>query len=450
MSRIIKARALASRLRRGVLRGRRLPIVIAAAGGAAGAGGVALHADGVWSVVAVAVAITSLPAVLLLLWSVELTTVSRRFAELTTDLAKLSSDVAGMVPKVDTLGTVLADESRRPWEPTLLPWQLTTLPDKPVVLLPAGDYHLPEIVELATELRRLDVQTVVACGRPHWARTAEGLSSYPDVEVLEAPTPEQLLEVAGGLVTMADWGGYRPLVVAANVAGIPTFAKVEGACDYDDADTAAVGMRFSYQTARTILCQGSNDATRLPGQDTPVVGSTRLERLWWAPPARPHKPLAVINLNFSYGVLRDARRMWLDSAVEGCERAGIPFVISLHPAEPERSLHPASVPIGVSRLLPRATVLISRFSTAPFEAMARGVPFVYHNPHGEQVDTFHEPNGAYDVSRSADQLSVALGGQLPVGGEARRRSETFFRTQVDIDDTRTAAARTAAAVIARL
>ena len=52
-----------------------------------------------------------------------------------------------------------------------------------------------------------------------------------------------------------------------------------------------------------------------------IVGSTRLERLWWAPPAIPHTDLAVINLNFTYGMLTSARDLWLETAVEGC-RAG--------------------------------------------------------------------------------------------------------------------------------
>jgi hypothetical protein len=48
--------------------------------------------------------------------------------------------------------------------------------------------------------------------------------------------------------------------------------------------------------------------------------------------------------------------------------------------------------------LTEASVLVSRFSTVPFEAMARGVPFVYHNPHGETVPTFMNPDGGNAMS----------------------------------------------------
>lgn len=337
--------------------------------------------------------------------------------------------VAGLHVRTSAMEQLLADELRRPWEPVLRPWAQVQLPDPPpVLLLPGADYHLPELIELGHALRRRGQPALLACGRPHWDRTAEGFTWYPDEVVFEAPGPDQVRDF-GAIVAMKDWAGYQPLIQAANEADVPTLAKVEGVQDYHDVDTPK--PRRPYRTARVILCQGRNDADNLPG-DTRVVGSTRLERLWLAPPARSNSPLAVINLNFTYGVLTRARSRFLSTAVEACERARIPYVVSLHPAERARTLHPAAVSIGVSRLLNRATVLISRFSTAGFEAMARGVPFVYHNPHGEEVGTFHDPAGAFEVTSSVDELAKTLMALPGDGDVVRRRAAPFFLRQVDV------------------
>ena len=173
-----------------------------------------------------------------------------------------------------------------------------------------------------------------------------------------------------------------------------------------------------------------------------IVGSTRLERLWWAPPVTPHSELAVINLNFTYGMLTSARDLWLETAVEGCERAGIPHVISVHPAEKARKPHPRASAISASRLLRHATVFISRFSTLPYEAMARGVPFVYHNPHDEAVPAFKDPMGAFPTTANASDLQEALASIDPVE-DVRSRAADFLAKQFDVDSKARSEERTA-------
>jgi hypothetical protein len=425
----------------GPLRGRRR-IAVAAAAVAAVVGVVlAVTAGTMLQVLGGALAIGALPAVLLWFIGDDVATL-RGVAPAGPEATTIERGLA----RLDVLEQVLADVTRRPWDPTLRPWALATLPEKPVVLLPGADYHLPEIVELGEELQRRGREVVVACGRPHWDRMAEGLAAYPGLDLLAAPTEAQLVATASAVVTMKDWAGYGPLIVAANEAGIPTFAKVEGVQDYHDTDVGEELARRPYRTAGTILCQGRNDAENLTGA-TRIVGSTRLERLWWAPTTRAHEDLVVINLNFTYGVLAAERMTFLRSAVEACEQAGRRYVISLHPAEKARTVHPRAVSIGVSRLLERATMLVSRFSTAGFEAMARGVPFAYHNPHGERVGTFLQPDGAYDVTDSVASLAAVLAQNVEPGQHVRDRAAAHFGAQVDLDATRSSAVRAADVVL---
>ena len=208
--------------------------------------------------------------------------------------------------------------------------------------------------------------------------------------------------------------------------------------------------RRSYRNLDLVLCQGRFDVEALNGSETAIVGSTRLERLWWAPPLPPSDPLAVINLNFVYGVRTSDRDLWLTTAIEGCERAGMPYVISVHPAERTRMGSGRMTSISASRLLPRATVLVSRFSTMPLEAMARGVPFIYHNPHGETVQTFHQPLGAFETTADAAELSAALSSTDFDPERSRAKVERFFTNVVDVDSTARSEQRGAAAIASRL
>jgi hypothetical protein len=351
-------------------------------------------------------------------------------------------------PILDLLEGVLADESRRPWNPTTLPWLATAASTKPILLVPAADYHLAEIVPLARELNRLDLPTRVAIGASPWERTRPALSAYRDLDVFELPEADAFADDVSAVFVMKDTGSLGPLVQRCRELGIPTLGKVEGAQDFWDADTP--DQRLPYRNLDLVLCQGRFDSNALDDRETAIVGSTRLERLWWAPPVAPTEPLAVINLNFVYGVRTNDRRLWLDSAIEGCETAGLPYLISLHPAEKARIDSARATSISASRLLPRATVLISRFSTMPFEAMARGVPFIYHNPHQEAVRTFADPMGAFDVTTSAAELAQSLRGLTPDAQDHRLRCQAFFSEHIDVDRARRSEQRAVDAIAKQL
>lgn len=301
-------------------------------------------------------------------------------------------------------------------------------------LMPESAYHVDELGPLA-ELARADGVDVaflvsdvrLAPVRYELQRFDLPVYTYPR----EAPPTSAVIERALGIVTMNDWGPSKELILACNDAGIPTFGKVEGVQDFFDDDVH--WERGAYTRVATVLCQGPNDVSNTAG-DRVIVGSTRLERIWHAPPVTPTAPLAVVNVNFTYGVLADARDAWVESAVAACQRAGVPFTLSAHPAERSKlpTGHVASAPIRA--LLTDASVLISRFSTVPFEAMARGVPFIYYNPHGERVPTFQTPGGAFPIARDEPSLRAALAEVADWQPGYRDRAEEFFLSQVDVGD----------------
>lgn len=331
-------------------------------------------------------------------------------------------------------------------------WMPGRMASESVVLLPSAAYHLDEILPLARELQAHDMNTHILVSSKRWNNVRVGLRKAGDIPV-STYNPEtfvghdEVVARSSAVVTMNDWGEDRQFLELAMENGVPGFAKVEGVQDFKDDD---IGRdRRAYQTAEYILAQGRNDLENTRPAAF-VVGSTRLERIWMQPAVEVDSPRAVINLNFTYGVLSEVREAWLETATEACRSEGIPYVVSLHPAErgsiAER--HPiAEEPIRHE--LTRSTVLISRFSTVPFEAMARGVPFIYHNPHGERVPTFAEPNGAFPIARSVDELRSALRQVAGWRGNYRDRAGAFFAAQIDIDPSRSSEVR-AAEVVAGL
>lgn len=318
-----------------------------------------------------------------------------------------------------------------------------------IALFPQAAYHTDELIPLASEIASAGEACSFVVPDRWWPNVSHLLHRTPQ-HVFALPDAGAWLAGLRAVVTMNDWArDERDWVDAANHYGVPTFGKVAGAHDFQDVDTGR--ERRPYQRVRHVLCQGTNDADaiRNNGGEAHVVGSTRLEQLWALSPREPAARLVVINLNFTWNVLEDARDEFLRTAIEGCESAGLEYVVSAHPDERSRpDVKFAAEPM--STLLGHASVLVSRFSTVPFEAMARGVPFVYHNPHGEQVPTFSDADGAFETSAGASELADALDESMGWVSTYRHRCEPFFRAQVDIDPERTSAQRTHAAIEAVL
>ncbi|HUR52137.1 MAG TPA: glycosyltransferase family A protein [Mycobacteriales bacterium] len=322
---------------------------------------------------------------------------------------------------------------------------------EPVFLLaPQSRYHVAEVGPLLEALRDRGIRTEVYLPPEAPVSVGRELTAYVDHAYAGDPAGLMGAPLLGAFM-LNDWGANMQAVMAAVKAfGGTSFAKVEGVQDFEDADTGRV--RRAYQHADVVLGQGQNDVDALPGQDVRVVGSTRLERLWAGPPVLADNGRVLINFNFTYGVLTEKQDEWIWAAVDGARSLGLEYEISLHPAqknvppEPAVMAHISADPF--SHALRRSGVLVSRFSTVLYEAMAIGVPALYLNSHGEKVPTFQDPGGAFMKVTSTD-LGPGLTEALSWRGDYRSRSEAFFRRQVHIDPDRPSEQR-AADVISKL
>jgi hypothetical protein len=315
--------------------------------------------------------------------------------------------------------------------------------DGAVILVPEAGYHVDELGPIADQLqtRGIDARFMVS---PKTVPAAlDELGRYTKTVLPYAP---EELSRARALVVLNDWGPMKDAVHIANDAGVPTFAKIEGVQDFNDVESS--WQRDPYRAASYILAQGDQDVAALPEQECFVVGSSRLERLWNSAPVVPGEH-ALVNVNFTFNVLAEQRDSWIASVRAALRRAGVPAIASKHPAERGRVV---GLPVAVKPFrheITKAGLLVSRFSTVPFEAMARGVPFVYHNPHGERFPTFAEPGGAFLVSASEEELIEAVAETSSWRADYRQRCASFFLRQVNVDPDRSCAER-AVDVIAKL
>ncbi len=317
-----------------------------------------------------------------------------------------------------------------------------------ITLLPLAHYHAVELSQIAEQLEALGERTRMLVPAADADHIAPGLGGRRFDSWLPDTIPASL-NATSALVAMNDWGPSKTLFGWCAERGVPTFGKVEGVQDFDDVDTPAI--RNPYRHARHVLGQGSNDVEGLPGVDVHVVGNSQLESLWRATerPISAPRSRVVINSNFTYGVLLEHRETFLDQAVNACAACALEPVISRHPADtllPER-FRPLIADRAMSDLLDRQSMLVTRFSTVMYEAMAKGVPVAYFNPHGEHVPVVDRCGSAIsasdDVASLADSLRTMRAGIIDQSAVDRA-----FRAQVDM--TSEPSARRAAEVIHRL
>ncbi len=315
-----------------------------------------------------------------------------------------------------------------------------------IVMFPMARYHVEEMVPLARALEACGVSVSWVVTRHHPEDVRVEMRRHGVSVLFNPPENWSDLPPFAGAVMLNDWGPTKDLIDVARERGVPTFAKVEGVQDFDDVDTGRV--RKPYRWADIVLCQGANDVRSLEGATTHIVGSSRLEPIAVGPErCFGSGRQVVVNSNFTYNVLTDERSRWLDSVLRAGELAEVDILVSQHQAD---GVLPAGTPISAApmrHLLTYADVLVSRFSTVPFEAMARGVPFVYHNPHGERVPTFAKPGEAFRIGSSAETLAAAITEALDWRGTYRERSAGFFAEQVSIEIGTSSAERAAQVIL---
>lgn len=290
-----------------------------------------------------------------------------------------------------------------------------------VLFFPHKDYHVWTINLLRPALEQAGVEFAIVDLSGH----------YRDEGVRQKAAELKLPLVGYGnfalgdfeprlLVAFNDWDPIvRSIFACAQTAGIATASIVEGIQDYLDADTGRI--REPYRSSDLVLVPGEHDLKYFEGsnQDVRIGGVPRIAELLRSAPTRKsasmastERPTALINSNFSYGVLTEHRDTWLKNAVETVQSAGFVAIVSRHPAD-IGEIHPELVSErSFYAELADCDVVVQRFASGVLEALAFDKPVIYFNPHNEQVDKFKSPNGAFRIANNETELATALQASL--------------------------------------
>lgn len=311
-----------------------------------------------------------------------------------------------------------------------------------MAFFPLRGYHVDDCLPVIEELRRKGARIEVVetdgwrDGGNEVARTAarHGLGLTRLEDFLANPRRVRCA------VLWNDWDLLMRLVAkACHEAGTETVAWVEGIQDYQDVDRGSGLMRFPYMRSKHVILPGEFDARYFRDTDQILHRGeiVRVNMLWTqqrrqAPAA--DRPRALINSNFSYGVLEEHRDSWVTQAVNACLAAGFEPVISRHPFDTGTLYPQYTTARRFGDVVHDCTVTIQRFASGILEALALGVPVVYFNPHGERIDKFKAPEGAYRVTDSRDALEAILSNRHYFWDEVTAQS--FLRLHAGLPEGR--------------
>jgi hypothetical protein len=317
------------------------------------------------------------------------------------------------------------------------------------------DYHIRSVAPVARILKNLGVNCIIvdasrstsfSTNRP--LPEAE-LPLYADLDI----RPFNVAEIlpfstdAAAFIFMNDLTYTNRLIFENFGFGVPTFGFYEGI--NDDWNLDRISPRMPYRSVDYLLLPGIYQQGFYRDRECRIVGLPNV-RSWLAKPyAPPTRRRAIINVNFTYGVLEDRRDSYVESAVRACQEMGLDYIITQHPAD-KADLSAYNVgKESVYDMLAEGSLLISRFSTTMLEALAMGRPVIYHNPINERVPKFGQPLGAYSMSHDVESLKAALQRELDFvdnGGSVRDRSALFLHFHCNTADSRDPSELAAAAI----
>lgn len=239
-------------------------------------------------------------------------------------------------------------------------------------------------------------------------------------------------------VFMNDWDVKcaLPTISKDNAEGRSTFGIVEGIQDFWDKDTGR--HRNAYQSVRYLIAAGDHDLRYFSSgthRDVYIGGVPRISPLLQGEINYPSQPIALINSNFTYGVLESERTEFLRAASDAATAEGFIPIVTRHPQDLGDLSGFHVTQADMYQAIAGASVLISRFSSAIIEALAMGKPAIYFNPDIERVDKFSEPQGAFAVSNTEADLrtalkevrdNIALRGPVGMGRSVRERAAAFL------------------------
>jgi glycosyltransferase involved in cell wall biosynthesis len=297
-----------------------------------------------------------------------------------------------------------------------------------IAFFPLRAYHLNDCLPIINVLRQQGVRAEII-ETDGWRDGNDEVSKAASEQGIELTGFNKFLaqsEMVRCVVMWNDWDLLMRVVAqACHAAGTQTVGWVEGIQDYHEVDRG--NKRYPYLRSKHIILPGKFDRRyfKNTGQIVHDGEVVRIGLLWESRLRNKPKsstPKALINSNFSYGVLEEHRDDWVREAVEACLAVGFEPAISRHPFD-KGTLYPEyTTKESFSDAIRKCDVSIQRFASGVLEALAMGVPVIYFNPHGEKIDKFTSPNGAYLLTNLRSELESTLRERRFFWHEARAKA----------------------------
>jgi hypothetical protein len=277
-----------------------------------------------------------------------------------------------------------------------------------------------------------------ACPMVH-ARAPEAVAALRDLgrEAGDMNDLRRAVRPGDAVICALDDGPPRvqATIEDCNRAGIATAVAVEG-CRFD--------KPARYRTAQKVLVWGPSGA-ELFGSRAIVTGSPQIERMRSLARMRRESPGLVINYKFTWDdAERDPDRLWLAQVRAAAAAAGLPSVVSVHPASPPQVRAALDEGGVIEDLMLARTALVTRGSTTIYQALMAGVqPFLFSGP-SEELLELGEPMGAYPIARDAQHLARLL--QDWAQGRVAYDARAFLSRHVSVSRWTSSAARMGRAI----
>jgi hypothetical protein len=300
-----------------------------------------------------------------------------------------------------------------------------------IIFFCEADYHLRNAVSVVRILEEkgykvsiVDFTKFLSAGKRQLEKPEIYKFEDIDIESFNKKTYEKIdRKNLKATIFFNDWDTNNSFIRELRHEGILTIGIDEGVNDFLKLGEGFTSKISPYRTVEHVFLPGEFETQFFkdrPGQHH-IVGLPMIRKLYKEEVSFPKKTLAVINVNFTYGVLTQYRDLFVKTAVEGCKLAGIDYVLTQHPMDNADLSEYNVTDKNMYDTIRDGSIFISRFSGAIIEALAMGKPCVYHNPHNEKILKFQEPMGAYSISDSAESLAKAIKYELD------RSSKTLVR-----------------------
>ncbi len=303
------------------------------------------------------------------------------------------------------------------------------------------DYHVRNAICLVKELISdnfclsdfliIDNSKINVGGKRSFLRS-ELPNSFKEIfhENLEREFPLDSFIGAKTLLVFNDYNDISRMAIHfRRFNGKSTFSVVEGISDFSRVDFD-LGRTLPYRNSEIVFVSGEYDTGYFPDRETAFLTNYKVQNLISEKVSFPKRFTVLVNVNFSYGVLVTKRMNYWNEFIEAQKKMGFDYLVTKHPADTSSDKVVPRSQLAQNDLIKKSSVFVSRFATGILEALNLGKPVIYFNPHGEKVDKFDNPMGAFQIARNANELINCLNivrDKISAGADFRSESENFLK-----------------------